>query len=80
MGRAWAKIESTGPVETFDDLDADYNPVGFWDRLRGKKHPQAELRRRQEKCAADMKVVDQRLRCHPGFCGQLTEDAHVAAA
>ena len=31
------KIEITAPVETFDDLDADYKPVGFWDRLRGKK-------------------------------------------
>ena len=25
--------------ETFDDLDADYQHVGFWDRLRGKKPP-----------------------------------------
>ena len=23
--------------ESFDDLDEDYKPVGFWDRLRGKK-------------------------------------------
>ncbi|MFN0245950.1 MAG: DUF4388 domain-containing protein [Kofleriaceae bacterium] len=30
-------VQMTGPVETFDDLDEDYQPVGFWDRLRGKK-------------------------------------------
>ena len=30
-------FQVTGPVETFDDLDDDYKPVGFWDRLRGKK-------------------------------------------
>jgi hypothetical protein len=24
------------PPETFEDLDEDYRPVGFWDRLRGK--------------------------------------------
>jgi hypothetical protein len=30
-------FQMTGPVETFDDLDEDYQPVGFWDRLRGKK-------------------------------------------
>ena len=34
------KIETTGPVETFDDLDEGYRPVGFWDRLRGKKRHQ----------------------------------------
>src|SRR5262249_31047028 len=27
----------TGPIETFDDLDEGYQPVGFWDRLRGKR-------------------------------------------
>jgi len=37
---ASARIEHTGPVETFDDLDEGYQPLGFWDRLRGKKHPQ----------------------------------------
>jgi hypothetical protein len=30
-------FQVTAPVETFDDLDEDYKPVGFWDRLRGKK-------------------------------------------
>jgi DNA-binding response OmpR family regulator len=25
------------PIESFDDLDAGYRPVGFWDRLRGKE-------------------------------------------
>ena len=30
-------FQMTGPVETFDDLDEDYQPLGFWDRLRGKK-------------------------------------------
>ena len=25
------------PVESFDDLDEDYEPQGFWDRVRGKK-------------------------------------------
>ena len=29
--------EVTGPIEKFDDLDEGYQPVGFWDRLRGKK-------------------------------------------
>ncbi|HEY4055013.1 MAG TPA: hypothetical protein VGM39_00345, partial [Kofleriaceae bacterium] len=31
------KFTMTGTVEKFDDLDEDYQPVGFWDRLRGKK-------------------------------------------
>ena len=31
------RVTNTGPVEKFDDLDDDYQPVGFWDRLRGKK-------------------------------------------
>ncbi len=35
-----ARIEHTAPVETFDDLDEGYKPLGFWDRLRGKNHPQ----------------------------------------
>ncbi len=25
------------PIETFEDLDKDYQPVGFWDRLVGRK-------------------------------------------
>lgn len=37
---AAARVEHTAPVETFDDLDEGYKPLGFWDRLRGKKHPQ----------------------------------------
>lgn len=32
-----APMVNTAPIEKFDDLDADYQPVGFWDRLRGKK-------------------------------------------
>jgi hypothetical protein len=27
----------TPPVETFEDLDADYKPLSFWDRVRGKR-------------------------------------------
>ncbi len=37
-----ASFQMTGPVETFDDLDEDYQPVGFWDRLRGKKDKPAK--------------------------------------
>ncbi|MBA3458103.1 MAG: hypothetical protein H0T42_33785 [Deltaproteobacteria bacterium] len=32
-----SKAAVTAPVDTFDDLDEGYQPVGFWDRLRGKK-------------------------------------------
>jgi hypothetical protein len=28
-------------TESFGDLDADYQPVGFWDRLRGAKPSKA---------------------------------------
>ncbi len=31
------KVPTFSPQETFDDLDEGYQPVGFWDRLRGKK-------------------------------------------
>jgi len=31
------KVPTFTPAETFDDLDEGYQPVGFWDRLRGKK-------------------------------------------
>ncbi|MBL9017493.1 MAG: DUF4388 domain-containing protein [Myxococcales bacterium] len=31
------KVPTFTPQETFDDLDEGYQPVGFWDRLRGKK-------------------------------------------
>ncbi len=31
------KVPLLPPTETFDDLDEGYQPVGFWDRLRGKK-------------------------------------------
>ena len=33
------KVPTFTPTETFDDLDEGYQPVGFWDRLRGKKPP-----------------------------------------
>ena len=33
------KVPTFSPQETFDDLDEGYQPVGFWDRLRGKKPP-----------------------------------------
>jgi hypothetical protein len=33
------KVPTFSPTETFDDLDEGYQPVGFWDRLRGKKPP-----------------------------------------
>ncbi len=33
------KVPQFTAAETFDDLDEDYRPVGFWDRLRGKKPP-----------------------------------------
>ncbi len=33
------KIPLLPPTDTFDDLDEGYQPVGFWDRLRGKKPP-----------------------------------------
>ncbi|MBL0219253.1 MAG: hypothetical protein IPQ07_35960 [Myxococcales bacterium] len=33
------KVPLLPPTETFDDLDEGYQPVGFWDRLRGKKPP-----------------------------------------
>jgi hypothetical protein len=35
-------FQATGPIETFDDLDEDYQPLGFWDRLRGKKPEKGE--------------------------------------
>lgn len=35
-------FQVTGPIETFDDLDEGYQPVGFWDRLRGKKPEKPE--------------------------------------
>jgi len=31
------KVPLLPSTETFDDLDDGYQPVGFWDRLRGKK-------------------------------------------
>lgn len=31
------KTAAAPKIETFDDLDEGYQPVGFWDRLRGKK-------------------------------------------
>ena len=31
------KTASLPAPETFDDLDEGYQPVGFWDRLRGKR-------------------------------------------
>ncbi len=33
------KVPLLPPTDTFDDLDEGYQPVGFWDRLRGKKPP-----------------------------------------
>ena len=32
-------VPKFSPQETFEDLDEGYQPVGFWDRLRGKKPP-----------------------------------------
>ena len=37
--RHWERIETV--AESFGDLDADYQPVGFWDRLRGAKPSRA---------------------------------------
>ena len=31
-----APVVRAQPVESFADLDADYKPVGFWDRVRGR--------------------------------------------
>jgi hypothetical protein len=35
---ATAAVPKVAP-ESFDDLDEGYQPVGFWDRVRGKKPP-----------------------------------------
>ncbi len=31
-----APVVRAQPAESFEDLDADYKPVGFWDRVRGR--------------------------------------------
>ena len=63
--RAGAEKATKAPVapvvESFDDLDEGYQPVGFWDRLRGKKPHGAErvrygasqsARRRRARCSS----------------------------